>query len=316
MTRTLELLDARIPAWNLDELLVRSCPICSAAGEERFRRPDQLLVRGCNACGTWFVSPAPDESALARFYASYASTHKGARRQTDAELAAAFRAQSPESSLVLTELAATIRLSDARLLDVGCSRGAFLCCAQRLGARVQGVDLDEESVRFAREQLSLEVNVGTIFDLPSDQSFDAITMLDFVEHPLDIRATLKRATQLLAPRGVLALWTPNGSEFAHTEAPLALRVDLEHMQYFSTASIAWIARDLELVTVHLETCGQPDFSLAKPASRLPPVQKLGTIVRDLARRTGLADLRRRLLKHQPFEERRGNYALLALLQKP
>jgi 2-polyprenyl-3-methyl-5-hydroxy-6-metoxy-1,4-benzoquinol methylase len=140
-------LDPRIPEWDRSRLVARSCPLCADEGRPRFRRPDALEVRSCGSCGLWFVSPAPSESALARFYLSYATSHRGSPSDLivpDPLLL------TPDDSLVLTELRSAIDLKGRRLLDVGCGTGAFLELAARVGANCVGVDLDADSCRLAR----------------------------------------------------------------------------------------------------------------------------------------------------------------------
>ena len=73
----LDRLDLRVPAWNLDGLVTRACPLCDRAPDApRFERPDQLTVCECAECTTWFVSPAPTDAALDRFYSHYDATHR------------------------------------------------------------------------------------------------------------------------------------------------------------------------------------------------------------------------------------------------
>ena len=47
-------LDARIPQWNLSDLIERSCPICNSNNTGReLIRPDKLSVQLCNNCNTY-----------------------------------------------------------------------------------------------------------------------------------------------------------------------------------------------------------------------------------------------------------------------
>lgn len=67
-----------------------------------------------------------------------------------------------------------------RLLDVGCSSGAFLVSARKLGCTVRGVEPAARAAASARAQC-LEVFHGTLQQayLP-DGSFDAVTLFEVI----------------------------------------------------------------------------------------------------------------------------------------
>jgi hypothetical protein len=140
-------------------------------------------------------------------------------------------------------------------------------------------------------------------------------MLDFVEHPVDIRPVLARAAQLLVPGGLLVLWTPNASSFGSQDSPLALRVDLEHMQYFALSTLVWLAPVLGLAVTHLEACGEPDLSVVHPQLPGRGRSRAAVALKKLGRRVGLHALRQRLSVPTNFAERRGNYSILAILER-
>lgn len=81
-------------------------------------------------------------------------------------------------------------------------------------------------------------------------------MFDFIEHPLEPRAYIEKAVQLLRVGGLLAIWTPNGSAISAATDYVHLRIDLEHMQYLSYASCHHIAKEFGLDLVHLEGVGR------------------------------------------------------------
>jgi SAM-dependent methyltransferase len=96
-----------------------------------------------------------------------------------------------------------------RLLDVGCAAGFFLDEARRRGWAVAGVELSAEMAAWAREEVGIdEILQGPFSDEALErQSFDCVTMWDYIEHTLDPAAEIRRARDLLRPGGVLALST-------------------------------------------------------------------------------------------------------------
>jgi 2-polyprenyl-3-methyl-5-hydroxy-6-metoxy-1,4-benzoquinol methylase len=99
------------------------------------------------------------------------------------------------------------------LLDIGCAAGFFLDEARTLGWPVEGVDVSEEMVRFARDELGLPVATGTSTTYESQrESYGAVTMWDYIEHSVDPVEELRRAHALLAPSGgLLGLSTGDAS---------------------------------------------------------------------------------------------------------
>jgi 2-polyprenyl-3-methyl-5-hydroxy-6-metoxy-1,4-benzoquinol methylase len=105
----------------------------------------------------------------------------------------------------------------ARYLDVGCGFGGFLVAFSRLGMKVTGFEIDPERVMLASANCSdfgLDGSVveGDITDdtfTGSLDKFDAITMIDVIEHVLDVPKALRNAVRLLNPGGVLLLEIPN-----------------------------------------------------------------------------------------------------------
>jgi SAM-dependent methyltransferase len=107
---------------------------------------------------------------------------------------------------VLTALA---RLAPGRtLLDVGCAAGFFLETAREQGWTVRGLEVSEYASAYAREQLQLEVDLGSITNLTGDfPKFDVVTLWDTIEHLDYPDIALENARRLIRRGGVLALST-------------------------------------------------------------------------------------------------------------
>ena len=84
-----------------------------------------------------------------------------------------------------------------KVLDVGCGEGIT---TRKMGAI--GMDLDQGDVR------------GSVYSIPfPDETFDAVTLLDVIEH-LDHPVTaLKEIKRVLRPGGKLILMFPNDTAF-------------------------------------------------------------------------------------------------------
>jgi SAM-dependent methyltransferase len=95
-----------------------------------------------------------------------------------------------------------------RILDVGCGTGTMLGYLSRYG-QAQGIDADEEAVRFCRERGVSNVQQVTASILPfEDSTFDLVTMLDVLEHIDDDAGTLRELHRVLRPGGMLLISVP------------------------------------------------------------------------------------------------------------
>jgi 2-polyprenyl-3-methyl-5-hydroxy-6-metoxy-1,4-benzoquinol methylase len=289
-------LDARIPRWVDARLQPRACPFCGEAGTPHRVRPDGLTVNACARCAAQFVSPAPDADALAALYADYYDQcylRPAEQRDWLRELVALL----PAADVRLRTLARLAPLRGARVLDVGCGVGTSLRQCARLGARVSGVEMDGAAVAMLRARHGFtEVHEGDFLGAPLAGPFDLLLLYDVIEHPLDPLTWLRRATDLLAPGGLLVLWTPNG---AAREPDLPLRVDLEHLQYLAPATVRWLAPTLNLEIAHLATLGHPNLADRRP-NLSPAARLLGKL---------LFATRAALTPHA------GDYNLFAILRK-
>lgn len=320
MATELPPLDVRIPNWDVEDLIPRVCPICgSDPPPPLFRRPDGLFVALCDACRTYLVSPAPSEKQLARFYSTYDAEHRLANEMSPKSLERAYRSVDPLVDLKVRELSSLMVFRGANVLDVGFGRAFLLHCFRELGATAYGVELDGKAVQYARSLGIENVFQGTLDDLPQGVRFDLVSMKELVEHPLDPLALIERACSLLNPGGLMMIYTPNGGAAAFEQHPTTFRIDLEHMQYFTTETCGYLARRLDLRIVHLETLGFPILegvrrSVAKNRGSLKA--RIATAARACPGFPALDRVRRRLANNPAADERRGVYKLFCILQKP
>ncbi len=105
--------------------------------------------------------------------------------------------------------------SRPKVLDVGCGYGIFLRVLrdQMSGVEVYGIEVDPKVC----ERASINLDGAPVYcvDLKEDTSpvprnyFDAITLLDVIEHLEDPRIYLMRLAECIKPHGYLLLSTPN-----------------------------------------------------------------------------------------------------------
>ena len=108
------------------------------------------------------------------------------------------------------ETASSALTGGNRILDVGCGDGSFSQYSKEKFRRLYGTEISEEAAHIAQKQGVLT----TITDLNSslsykDNTFDAVTCLDVIEHLPDPRLLLAEIYRVLRPDGQLVATTPN-----------------------------------------------------------------------------------------------------------
>jgi len=234
------------------------------------------------------------------------------------DLVASYADIDPFADMRIRELSSLMKFENARVLDIGFGRAQFLHCLAILGATPFGLELDTQAIELAG-RLGIDTFTGDVVDFVTEHEYDLISLLDFVEHPLHPMDTLQRAAELLAPRGLLVLWTPNGDVADLEDDPIVFRVDLEHMQYFTPDTCLFAASELRLRIVHLETVGFPvTRGIDKPLTGDDsPLRFLERKMKHAPWFNALDRLRCRLVRafQDEAEDRTGVYNLFCIMQK-
>jgi len=97
------------------------------------------------------------------------------------------------------------------VLEIGSGMGYFTYALAAEGFQVTGIDIAEEAIAAAKAMFG---NLFVCSDLEThamqtQHRYDVIVMNQLIEHVTDINGLVRSALQLLAPRGVLLITTPN-----------------------------------------------------------------------------------------------------------
>lgn len=176
-------------------------------------------------------------------------------------------------------------------LDIGCGDGSVLARLQQYGLKVRGIDLDEKSIRIARERCGQEsCSVSTLATFADNcqrdgTRFGLVTFFEVLEHQVDPAGFLAHVRTLMTDDGEAAGSVPNRNRFL---APLDRKLGEgdyppHHHLWFSETALRRV----------LELSGFIDID----------VQKTGAI--------GYGELRRKL-RHALQQRAQGLPALLRL----
>jgi SAM-dependent methyltransferase len=231
-----------------------ACVLCGGPQRTRYDLGTHRVLY-CARCQLGQLSPLPSDDELRALYASEAYfTHGDGVGYED------YAAEAPQHARSFRARVDGLLRGGAvgDLLEIGCGPGLFLAEARRRGvARVVGVDPNPWAVAQARAR-GLEAHVGSIDALDAGRRFDAVVMLDVLEHvaaPLPFLAAVRHH---LRPDGRLLVMTPNirsllarvsGRRWVSLKAP-------EHVRYYSPRSVRTLLRRAGFDVLSVRAAGQ------------------------------------------------------------
>jgi SAM-dependent methyltransferase len=241
----------------------------------------EQLVR-CAGCGLCYVRPRLKWGLILGGY------QEGSDETFVSQVA--FREATFERCLDGIESRA--RPQGRRVLDVGAAGGSFLAVARKRGYQPLGCEPSRWMCDFAREQYGLELLPGTLFDLDLPPgSIDLLTLFDVIEHTPDPTAVVRRAHDLLAPGGVLAITYPDyDSLAARIMGPRWVFLLTVHLYYFGPRTMRRLLERAGFAPVGFSRYWQTlelGYVVRRAAPYLGP---LGGLVIRLAQASGLARL--------------------------
>jgi len=160
-----------------------------------------VRVVKCRACGFVYVWEDIPEILLHAHY------------QRDFDLEQVFSNEAETKAVIYFKVLSLLqgnKRSKGCLLDIGCFEGALLVVAKEQGWNVTGVDVDARAAEFVGNTLGLPVVTGTLKDanFPAN-SFDAVTLVDVLEHLKNPLETLTEIHRVLKVGGEVVISVPN-----------------------------------------------------------------------------------------------------------
>jgi hypothetical protein len=147
-----------------------------------------------------------------------------------------------------------------KFFEIGSAYGFFLdILRQKFNfTKSQGIDISEDGVLYAREQLNLNVICGDFLEHDfGAEKFDVVCLWDTIEHLRDPHLYLEKINKCTETGALLAITTGDiGSLNAHTrKEKWRLIHPPTHLQYFSRKSIERLLNRCGFTVVYHRHCG-------------------------------------------------------------
>jgi SAM-dependent methyltransferase len=169
---------------------------------------NDFRVVDCETCGFAHALPLPDPEELAR-------THRD-DYYTETKPSYLIHALEDRDWLTLgcddrlDLIADHLPAERGRLLDIGAGPGLFLARAAERGFSVTGIEPSRQAAAFARARgLPVHETFFTDEVAKSIGRFEAVHMMNMLEHVPDAAGFVARAGSVLAPGGVICVGVPN-----------------------------------------------------------------------------------------------------------
>ncbi len=170
------------------------------------------------------------------------------------------RSDLPERDVYWLKTFLKYKLPPGKTLELGCSHGGFVAMLSWCSFDATGLELSPWIADYARKTFGIAMLVGKLEEQRlQPSSFDAIILMDVLEHLVNPLETLKYAASLLKPDGVLMVQTPcyqpkiSYDELVKNNDPFLQQLKPpEHIYLFSSHSIQNLFNKFNFTNIYTE----------------------------------------------------------------
>ena len=237
-----------------------ACPSCGGTGRTLVWTEEETPIYRCHRCALMYSDRTriPDQERTHYWDGTVGERDEGGPHEPDFS-----RIWSDMKRLVFADTLSLIsrHAPGRRLLDVGCGPGYFVEHARASGLLAQGIEPGRPACLAANRRLGDDaVKEGLLtVDSYAPGSFDAVTLLNVLEHVVQPKSLLELVARILRPSGVAIIRVPNVS-FHLPLAHVRRRVDprrswylgaRDHVNQFSVASLRYVLGESGFASVRV-----------------------------------------------------------------
>lgn len=178
----------------------QNCILCSGKQLVLLPKYERAHLVKCKDCGFVFCKKIPTHTELSNYYGNYPR----------------FEVLSPITVKRYNELLDTFEpfKSNNNLLDMGCSNGLFLECAQKRGWNVYGTEFAEDCIELCAKKNIKVFKADALTEEFYSIKFDVITSFEVIEHINNPNQEIELVNKTLRNGGAYYVTTPNFNAFS------------------------------------------------------------------------------------------------------
>lgn len=181
-------------------------------GKDRLHSiPGEFTIFRCMQCGLERTTPRPTPQTIGVYYPSNYAPYV-----SSVEWSTKSNSKIKKWLRKLLGLNARIlpNILPGRMLEIGCSSGAYMEQARRSGWHVDGIEFSEEAAAIARSK-GFNVQVGNVENArPPETPYDVITAWMVLEHLHEPLMVMKKLKGWVKPDGYLVALVPDTNSLA------------------------------------------------------------------------------------------------------
>ncbi len=213
--------------YGYDIAMTVPCLVCLQPVQQQIAELQQYRILKCNVCDLRFLDPLPSTECLEKFYASHENYNHYAK------------VAERKLKSGATKIKRLLKYTKGRsFLDIGCSTGANVEAARRLGFKASGIDLCRQSIEFAKANYpSCDFKIGDMTVL--NDKFDLVFCTEVLEHVTKPHEFIASIASVMNTGAVLYMTTPDAGHWRvprdfktwkHVHAP-------DHLAYYQLSTV-------------------------------------------------------------------------------
>jgi 2-polyprenyl-3-methyl-5-hydroxy-6-metoxy-1,4-benzoquinol methylase len=234
-----------------------SCASCGTDDTEALHTTDGLIYVRCRSCGLVYVNPRPRPDDVQSVYekAKPAAWFKrwtyGFRKMSSFKN---LEDRLQRGEVILHEVERY--RSGGRILDVGCNRGFILAPAAARGWEAHGIEVVPWVTQMVEREFGVKIYNQRLREIDPPlrgKYFDAITMIDILEHLHEPLVDLREIHRILKDDGILLINTVDlGSAYARiTGYEWSMEKPREHLYLFDRNTLSVLVEQAGFRIVHI-----------------------------------------------------------------
>jgi len=237
----------------------------------------------CRACSFMWLHPKPSEDELSEVYGfDYYQNERFFQNKNETiygyydYLSERYVKQQNLDELVesLRALLDDFEPGQSRFLDAGCGLGYLLDVAFDKDFDVEGIEYNPAAADRIRKKYTFPVFGGDLLDYQGGP-FDAVALLDVIEHLPDPFESIRHIASLMKPQGVLMLSTMDSDSRVSRLMGKRLedfRRTREHLYFFTRSTLTTAVEREGFEVIRIDSYGLPirmDFLTRRVKLALP-----------------------------------------------